>query len=719
MDRRTFLKDSALTVAGPPAVSIMLAGCLQSAASAAEAAAEFYVAPDGSDANPGSLAKPFATLVRARDAIRALKQSGRMPDGGGTVFVRGGTYAMTAPVVFEPGDNGTPEGHISYTAFPGETAVLDGGTRINGWKQLTEPLADLPQVAAGKLWIAEVSRGWRFRRLYWNGSLLPRASVPDGDQWEKWPLAKPGGNERQIMIPEGMIRRWPYLPDVELNVLPTLYSYWQNRILPVVQTDDQTGTITFGQRVSPSDLRLPDKIPFRIENTLDGISQSGKWRLDSQNGRLYLWPPDDADPSEAEIVVPALSGAIELRGNEEQNRFVRFLDFRDLNLTHMKDVAILIRSAEDCAIERCKIMNAAGDGIQVRLYAQRLRLAFNEISRIGGTGILITGYPAGTHQVNRDHLIAGNHLHHCGELNWRGAGISLNMVGNSTIRNNLIHDMPYGGIMVIGPKLREFQNHWGSHRWDEIGEGPFTVENIKRFIPGYNVVEKNIIHDFHLQLDDGGGIYIHATHHNLIRDNLVYRSAREYSFGIYLDNNEIDTVIENNVVYQCPDPAISDGSVGSAILLHANGRNTVRNNILADGHRLFFFNKSCGGQTMTHNVLLYGERPQLKPKPDPALTPQAEFDAGASVMDDNLFWAVDDSARAKLTSLLAVWRARGGWDRDSIVADPLLADPEKLDFSLKPDSPAYKLGFKPIDLSDLGPLPRHDTQGGGAMKRRP
>ncbi|MBT3291511.1 MAG: hypothetical protein HN380_29470, partial [Victivallales bacterium] len=32
--------------------------------------AAFYVAPNGSDANPGTEAKPFATLIRARDAVR-------------------------------------------------------------------------------------------------------------------------------------------------------------------------------------------------------------------------------------------------------------------------------------------------------------------------------------------------------------------------------------------------------------------------------------------------------------------------------------------------------------------------------------------------------------------------------------------------------------------------------------------------------------------------
>lgn len=48
-------------------------------------AAEFHVAPGGSDANPGTKAKPFATLEAARNAIRAVKSKSGLPTGGLTV----------------------------------------------------------------------------------------------------------------------------------------------------------------------------------------------------------------------------------------------------------------------------------------------------------------------------------------------------------------------------------------------------------------------------------------------------------------------------------------------------------------------------------------------------------------------------------------------------------------------------------------------------------
>src|SRR5690349_3925780 len=48
------------------------------------AGSSWYVAPNGDDASPGSLEKPFATVQRAQQAAGP----------GDTVFLRGGTYRM-------------------------------------------------------------------------------------------------------------------------------------------------------------------------------------------------------------------------------------------------------------------------------------------------------------------------------------------------------------------------------------------------------------------------------------------------------------------------------------------------------------------------------------------------------------------------------------------------------------------------------------------------
>ena len=50
---------------------------------------DYYVATDGDDANPGTIEKPFATLEKARDAIRQQRSE------GATVILRGGKYFRT------------------------------------------------------------------------------------------------------------------------------------------------------------------------------------------------------------------------------------------------------------------------------------------------------------------------------------------------------------------------------------------------------------------------------------------------------------------------------------------------------------------------------------------------------------------------------------------------------------------------------------------------
>ena len=52
---------------------------------------------------------------------------------------------------------------------------------------------------------------------------------------------------------------------------------------------------------------------------------------------------------------------------------------------------------------------------------------------------------------------------------------------------------------------------------------------------------------------------------------------------------------------------------------------------------------------------------------------------------------------------MANWQEMG-FDSHSIVADPKFVDPANDDYELHPDSPALKLGFKPIDVSRIGLL---------------
>ena len=84
------------------------------------AAVEFVVATDGSDSSgAGTLAAPYRTLARARAEVLASSQR------PATVWVRGGTYYLDAPLVLGPEDSNT-----TYAAWQDELPVLSGGQRL-------------------------------------------------------------------------------------------------------------------------------------------------------------------------------------------------------------------------------------------------------------------------------------------------------------------------------------------------------------------------------------------------------------------------------------------------------------------------------------------------------------------------------------------------------------------------------------------------------------
>ncbi len=88
----------------------------------------FYVATNGLDSNPGTLAAPFLTLDAARNAIRGMSQP--LPAGGVTVWLRGGTYFRTNTFLLSGSDSGTLSAPIVYCSYPGETAVILAGKPI-------------------------------------------------------------------------------------------------------------------------------------------------------------------------------------------------------------------------------------------------------------------------------------------------------------------------------------------------------------------------------------------------------------------------------------------------------------------------------------------------------------------------------------------------------------------------------------------------------------
>ena len=188
---------------------------------------ELYVSPDGNDRWSGRLPEPndertdgpFATVGGARDAVRGLKRAGAL-SGPVTVRMRGGRYRVKAPIEFTPDDSGP----ITYAAYEGERAIIDGGRQIDGWTSATINgvdawVAHVPEVAAGE---------WSFSQLFVNGERrsrgrMPRegfyrmADVPGADASAAWGGIFDGGDT--FGTEPGDVRKWKNLSDVEIVIL--------------------------------------------------------------------------------------------------------------------------------------------------------------------------------------------------------------------------------------------------------------------------------------------------------------------------------------------------------------------------------------------------------------------------------------------------------------------------------------------------------------------
>jgi len=130
--------------------AFVLIFCLHTAGASAKAdSATFYVATDGDDANPGTKARPFATLAKAKEAVRSCRQRGKKPI---TVLVGEGTYYQAEPLVFGPQDSGATEAPVTYQAQPGRIVTISGGQKLDcKWRRHKKGImkCELAEVKAG------------------------------------------------------------------------------------------------------------------------------------------------------------------------------------------------------------------------------------------------------------------------------------------------------------------------------------------------------------------------------------------------------------------------------------------------------------------------------------------------------------------------------------------------------------------------------------------
>ena len=646
----------------------------------------FYVATNGNDHWSGRLEEPardgkdgpLASLPAALEKTRAARQdSAKTPDGI-SILLRGGTYSVAQPVVLVPEDSGSDADHpFTIAAFPNENPVLSGGRRISGWKKVEGKSGlwqtTIPEVRDGK---------WYFRQLFINDQRKQRARAPNAGYFQAVGdyLAE---NPVRFKYRDGDIKKEWAGTDAEVIALHK----WIDLRQFVRAVDETNRVVTLSANIAQH-VKEPNA-RYYVENTPDALDSPGEWHLERKSGVLSYQAEADEDLNNAEVIAPFIQSALlKAEGNFEAGKRVQHVVLRGLAFAHTDwtlpakgyldtQAAVHVRGdislegAEDCRIEGCTFAHLGGYALELGKGSQRCQAVANEIYDIAAGGIRVgeTTRRQDAFEKNFGQVIADNHLHQLGRVFAPAVGVIIFQSGQNHVAHNHIHDLYYTAISVGW--------NWGYQ------ETPCRE----------NIIEFNHLHDVGQGvLSDMGGIYtLGIQKGTILRNNLIH-DVNSYSYGgwgLYTDEGSTDILMENNVVYRCKSAGFHQ---------HYGGDNVLRNNIFAFGkeHQLMRTREEEHNSFIFTNNIVYFDSGDLL---------GSNWKNEHYQMDYNLYFDARPDASADTMKFagasLADWRERGH-DVRSIIADPLLVDPKNADFRLKPDSPALRLGFKPVDLSEVG-----------------
>ncbi len=650
----------------------------------------YHVAPSGNDGWSGRLAEPnpagndgpFASLDRARSAVRDLRKDNKLP-GPVTVSIRG-VHLLASPIVFTPDDSGTRDAPVTYAAAGDDKPVLSGGRRIMGWRQGPGEIwtAELPEVKAGP---------WYFRQLFVNGRRTRRARSPNDGYFRVAGLVDPKPNAAwnegvdKFRFQAADIDAYHDLDNVEVLVMHS----WNTSRVRIASVDKSQSIVTFTGPTIFRPLAWDPEQRYYVENARELLDSPGEWYLDRETGVLAYWPLAGEDLRTAEVVAPVLTELVRLDGDPDAGRFVDHVRLVGLSLQHADwtlsekgygdpqaavtvPAVVSAKGARFCAVEQCEIAHVGTYGVWFSRGCKENRIVQNHIYDLGAGGVRIgePTMPAGDVAESSANLVSNNYIHDGGCVYAGAVGLWLAQSSHNEISHNEIHNFDYSG-MSIGW-------NWG-------------------FEPNrthHNRIEHNHVH--HVVrgvLSDAGGIYMlgiqtgTAVRNNIFHDVFPYPGKPAMAWGIYFDAGASELLVENNIVYHTLTGGIMNtGSPG----------NVVRNNIFA-----------ISGQEAAWRYSWQKEPPSVVERNIFYLTQGELFheDGGASDFrsrwDHNLYWRSDGQPLLFYGETFQDWQAKGV-DQHSLVADPQFVDAARFDFRLQPGSPAIQLGFQPIDISQNG-----------------
>jgi parallel beta-helix repeat protein len=639
----------------------------------------------------------------------------------------GGTFSSCVGCIHNPGDwmeyeitvpaAGEYRVLVYYGALnkPHGTETMDGRTVITVDGGAAVPLLDLPDTGgwevsrwsdSARLTLSAGAHRLRWENVKGGGLDLAAFALCDDPAWkpadERLPALAPDrhlvviqasgfvkSQGKQLAVsgmgkvdttcfyyaPGDLQPIWAQAPGAEVHIFQTGNCRAFKEIVAIAGIDPATRRVTVAGPEASSGLHAGDR--YFVENVRELLDAPGEWYLDRQTGVLYLIPPPGFTAA-SEVMAPVAERIVEVLGTAA--RPVMDITFRGLTFRGGdyspadgcdgygmgQNGVLYIDAARRCTVTGCRFRNLGKDAVCLNGGGEHT-VSDCDISDSAEGGINVRN--------SSGNRITGNHIHHCGAVYKHNGGVTLQEPGSSAnlVSRNVIHDLPRYGITMKSAGTK-------------------------------NVVEFNRVLNTSLETYDTGAIEVTQQERevrsgsvirgNIVGDTVGYSSTAGQpvflSWGIYLDSFAGGYTVTDNVVYR---------NWNGGIMFQGGKDNTVCNNIFVDGWQgqghICNFAKNQTGCVLERNLFCYSN-PGATLFAAPALT------AEVIRIDRNLYYCAGatEYTFGWAGQPFAEWQ-QAGFDVHSLLADPQFVNPAADDYTLKPGSPAFQLGFQAIDTSQV------------------
>ena len=694
----------------------------------------FYVSLAGNDSWSGKLREanrrktdgPFASLEKAREAIRALKRNGGSLKGGITVYIREGVFPRNETFRLTVEDSGTGASPIVWRTYPPEKVQLVGGREVAGFGPVTDPevLKRIDPAFRGNIVQADLraqgitnygtitNRGGPGLELFFRDRRMTLARWPN----EGWVriidvpqtgelVFKGQSPHMRNGIPTGRHygrftyegdrpSRWTHVDEI------ILHGYWcwdwYDEFLKVKSIDAKIREIFIREPHSGYGYCKGQR--YYAFNILEELDTPGEWYLDREKGILYFWPP--APRSEGRAFVSLLETPLIALENTS------YVTIRGLNLEFSRGSGISVNGGSRNLVAGCTLRNLGATAALIEGGA-RNGITGCDVSDVASGGIVLSGGDRKT-LAPGENFASNNHIHdYSAWIRTYQSAITISGVANR-VEHNLIHDAPHSGIMLSGnDHLIQFNElHTLAQQTGDVGAFYMGRDWTQRG----NIIRYNYFHDLlGPGLEGVMAVYLDDwSSGTTIFGNVFYKAGRSAFIGGGRDNT-----VENNIFVECaPSVHVDARGLGWAKYYFDGTTNTLFERMDAMNYKQPPYNARY-----PELLKIYNDEPAV-PKYNKIVR---NVSYGGRWMD--LYDGMDFSIVTVKDNLIAdpevctwVRKEKGtvtykAGDREIMSemkgnrfmdGDPGFEDVKKGDFRLKKNSPAWKLGFQPIPFEKIG-----------------